>query len=231
MKLDHFFIKQLEKNLSLVIIFSINLVVIIFLINFFTNQSKLLNQQKNILKTEVEKLSKKRDLILFYESLKNKDLDLDKLNKILFLLIPNSEDYFSIALALEKISNKTNFLITNFMLNPELSSPGQLSVAITGSGDRNSFLNFVKDYNFIGNRLITIDKLDFSESNLNQDKRIFLNFYIDKKSNKENILYKLTMKDFEIINKILSKTELNDAINFDKENSPSLDYETKANPF
>lgn len=230
MKLDHFFIKQLEKNLNLVIVFLINLVLIILLIIFFGNQDKLFNQQKNILSSEIEKLSKKNDLILFSESLKNKDLDLDKLNKILFLLIPNSEDYFSIALALEKISKKTDFLITNFKLNPELSSQGRLSVAITGSGDRNSFLNFVKDYNFIGNRLITIDKLDFSESNLNLDKRIFLNFYIDEKSNKEN-LYKLNKKDFEIINKIISKTELDEAFNFDNENSTSLDYETKTNPF
>lgn len=231
MKIDRFFIKQLEKNLNLIIVFLINLVLIIFLIVFFNHQFKLLNQQKSTLTDQIARLSEKRDLILFYESLKNKDLDLDKLNKVLFLLIPNSEDYFSIISALEKISEKTNFKITNYNLNPELSSPGRLSIAITGSGDRNSFLNFIENYNFISNRLITIDKLDFSESNLNQDKKIFLNFYIDKKDNKESLFYKLNQKDFEIINKILSKIELEEAVNSEKENSINLDYETKTNPF
>lgn len=231
MKLDHFFIKQLKINLNLILAFLINLILISFLIIFFNNQLKFLNQQKNTITNQIKKLNEKKDLIIFSENLKNKNLDLDKLNKIFFLLVPNSENYFSIVLALERISKKTNFIITRYSLNPKESSSNRLSIAITGFGDRNAFLNFVENYNFIGNRLITIDKLEFSESNLNTDKKIFLNFYIDNNNKNENFFYKLDKKDLELINKILSKIDPEETFDSNNQDSSSLEYETKTNPF
>lgn len=231
MKLDHFFIKQLKINLNLIFAFLTNLILITFLIIFFNNQLKFLNQQKNTIVNEIKKLNEKKDLIIFSENLKSKNLDLDKLNKIFFLLLPNSEDYFSIISALERISKKTNFIITSYLLNPKESSSDRLSIAITGFGNRDAFLNFIENYNFIGNRLITIDKLEFSESNLNYDKKIFLNFFIDNKNKKEGFYYKLDKKDLDLINKISSKINLEESNESNNENSSSLEYETKTNPF
>ena len=231
MKLDHFFIKQLKVNLNLIFAFLTNLILIIFLIVFFNRQFNFLNQQKNTIANEIKKLNEKKDLILFSENLKTKNLDIDKLNKIFFLLLPNSQDYFSIILALEGISKKTNFVVTSYSLNPKESSSNRLSISITGFGDRNAFLNFVEDYNFISNRLITIDKLEFSESNLNPDKKISLNFYIDNKNKKEGFFYKLDKKDLELINKILSKINLEEDIESNNQDSISLEYEKKTNPF
>ena len=231
MKLDHFFIKQLKVNLNLIFAFLTNLILIIFLIVFFNRQFNFLNQQKDTIANEIKKLNEKKDLILFSENLKTKNLDIDKLNKIFFLLLPNSQDYFSIILALESISKKTNFVVTSYSLNPKESSSNRLSISITGFGDRNAFLNFVEDYNFISNRLITIDKLEFSESNLNPDKKISLNFYIDNKNKKEGFFYKLDKKDLELINKILSKINLEEDIESNNQDSISLEYEKKTNPF
>ena len=231
MKLDHFFIKQLKVNLNLIFAFLTNLILIIFLIVFFNRQFNFLNQQKDTIANEIKKLNEKKDLILFSENLKTKNLDIDKLNKIFFLLLPNSQDYFSIILALESISKKTNFVVTSYSLNPRESSSNRLSISITGFGDRNAFLNFVENYNFISNRLITIDKLEFSESNLNPDKKISLNFYIDNKNKKEGFFYKLDKKDLELINKILSKINLEEDIESNNQDSISLEYEKKTNPF
>ena len=231
MKLDHFFIKQLKVNLNLIFAFLTNLILIIFLIVFFNRQFNFLNQQKDTIANEIKKLNEKKDLILFSENLKTKNLDIDKLNKIFFLLLPNSQDYFSIILALESISKKTNFVVTSYSLNPKESSSNRLSISITGFGDRNAFLNFVENYNFISNRLITIDKLEFSESNLNPDKKISLNFYIDNKNKKEGFFYKLDKKDLELINKILSKINLEEDIESNNQDSISLEYEKKTNPF
>ena len=231
MKLDHFFIKQLKVNLNLIFAFLTNLILIIFLIVFFNRQFNFLNQQKDTIANEIKKLNEKKDLILFSENLKTKNLDIDKLNKIFFLLLPNSQDYFSIILALESISKKTNFVVTSYSLNPRESSSNRLSISITGFGDRNAFLNFVENYNFISNRLITIDQLEFSELNPNSDKKISLNFYIDNKTKKESFFYKLDKKDLELINKILSKINLEEDIESNNQDSISLEYEKKTNPF
>lgn len=230
MKIDHFFIKRLKKNLDIFITFVINLVLVIFLIVFFNHNINFFNQQKEIATNEIKRLKEKNDLIILSDQLKNKNLDLDRLNKLLLLLMPNEEDYFSIILSLEKIAKKTNFLITGYSLNLKNSSPNRLSIAISGKGDRNAFLNFIKDYKFVGGRLITIDKIQYSESNLNPDQKINLNFYSGRKERKDYFI-RLNSGDIELINKIQSSINLEEESIASEEGQKNLEYETKTNPF
>lgn len=230
MKIDYFFIKQLKKNLGIFIVFIINLVLLIFLAVFFNHNINFFNQQKEIINNEIRALKEKNNLIILSKQLKIKNLDLDRLNKLLFFLIPNEEDYFSIILSLEKIAKKTNFLITGYSLNLKNSSPNRLSIAISGKGDRNAFFNFIKDYKFAGGRLITIDRIQYSESNLNPDQKINLNFYSGRKETKDSFI-RLDNNDIELINKIQSSINLDEEIIASEEGQKNFEYETKTNPF
>jgi hypothetical protein len=182
-------------------------------------------QQKNILVNEISNLESKKNLILTALNLQNEQLPLDDINKILNLLIPNEEDYFSIIFALERISQKTGFIITAYEINLQKSNLQKLSLSITGIGNRNTFLDFVKDYQFTGNRLITIDSIKFSEEMVNETK-IDLNFYNSTGITQLPTYRQLTNADKELLRKILSRTEL-----VIQEEIPKQNYETKTNPF
>jgi len=197
----------------------------LFSVFYFFNQRTVYQQQKNILENEISSLESKKNLILTALNLQNEQLPLDDINKILNLLIPNEEDYFSIIFALERISQKTGFIITAYEINLQKSNSQKLSLSITGIGNRNNFLDFVKDYQFTGNRLITIDSIKFSEEMANETK-IDLNFYNSTGIAQLPTYRQLTNADKELLKKILSKTEL-----VIQEETPNQNYETKTNPF
>mgnify|MGYP001572513715 FL=1 len=149
--------------------------------------------------------------------------------KLLNTLIPNAEDYFSIIYALEKLSQKSNFIITNYVVNVGASTSEKLRVSITGVGDSQSFVDFLKEYNFSGGRLITSDKIQLDPS-FSGSIIIDLTFY-NKKTVVSN---KLEMSPNSNIYKELETLKAKVDFNFvdnQATDTPSLDYPKKSNPF
>jgi uncharacterized protein YqfB (UPF0267 family) len=226
MKIDYFLIKQIKSNIIYLVVIILSSFLSIFSILYFFQQHSLYQQKKINLNKEIFNLETKKNLILNAINLKNESLPLDELNKIMNTLIPNEEDYFSIIFALEKISQQTGFIITNYTVNIQKSTPKRLSLKISGIGQRDTFFNFIKNYQFGGNRLITLDDIRFSEETLNQTE-INLNFYNDEAKTTENLTYRqLTEKDKQLLKEILKKTDINIY-----EATPIEGYEKKNNPF
>ncbi len=95
-------------------------------------------------------------------------------------LIPSEEDYFSIIFALEEISQKTGFIISDYTINvsndTDKKKKDRISLNVKGSGRQDDFLAFLKQYNFAGGRLVTIEHVDFNNSS-NTETQLVLNFY------------------------------------------------------
>lgn len=156
----------------------------------------------------------------------------DKLNEdVNFLndLIPNIEDYFSIIYALEKLSQKSNFIITAYSVNVSKSTTEKLKLSVTGMGNSQSFINFLKNYNFGGGRLITSDKIQLDPKFFGSIK-IDLTFYAKSVSTSKNLERVLDDKIFKELETLKSKVNFN----FDNNlatNSPDLNYPKKSSPF
>ena len=202
-------------------------ILILFLVIPFFQQTLENKQKINDLNNEINLLtSKKNNLKLFAQN----DLNIEKAIKILNYLVPNEEDYFSILYALEKLSGKTGLLITSYVINLSDKNPNRLRLTVTGLGDINTFLDFLKEYNFGGGRLITSDNLSLNFQQQSEFK-IDLIFY-NQKINTKN-LSNLTIDDptfFKKINELLAKTEF-----VLKESSEEafldINYPRKTNPF
>lgn len=154
---------------------------------------------------------------------------LDEDIKFLNTLIPNTEDYFSIIYALEYLSQKSSFKITSYNVNVAVSTPEKLRIKITGVGDSQSFIDFLKDYNFSGGRLITSDKVQL-DPNFSGSIIIDLTFY-NKKTVVANKLEKSPNSNiYKELETLKAKVNFSFDNNFGS-SSPSLDYPRKSNPF
>ncbi len=205
--------------------------IVSLLIFFFLpfNSSKLFTNSQTIYRlTKETEVLRKRVNLFNQVSLSKEDLDLTA--KTLGALIPNTEDYFSIIFALEKLSQKTSFIITSYTINLKASTKQKLKLSITGTGDQASFLKFLSEYNFGGERLITSDKIELNRQIAGQIK-VDLTFYTEATNltkNAKPISFSQSMlKDLAI---------LKDKVRFDlKEgtNEADLDlpYQKKINPF
>jgi uncharacterized protein YeeX (DUF496 family) len=84
---------------------------------FFINRNEAYKSETSTLETEIDDLKNKANLIDYKEKIIQDDLDIDQINSIVSTLVPDSEDYFSVIVALDEISKKTNFIITNYVIN------------------------------------------------------------------------------------------------------------------
>lgn len=218
--------RLLKDNVLILSTLLVVLVLFIFSLVFFLREYKGLKTKISSTSSDIKDLTKKKDLIDYKKKILTGDLDLDKVNAIFSALIPPEEDYFSIVLALEKLSQKSNFIITGYNLNVANKTAGRLSLVIEGSGDSNTFLEFLKNYNFGGGRLITIDKIDYNQGQFLGTK-ITLNLYSGKSSVKEEPFSEFTEDDKKLIQKILQKVE----IQLKSDENSSESYPTKSNPF
>lgn len=183
------------------------------------------NSDTAALQREVADLNKKKELIDFKNEVIRDEIDLDRVNAIFTQLIPTKEDFFSIIIALEKLSQKTNFIITSYTIAVGDSTEGKLAIVIEGQGDPDIFLEFLKQYNFGSGRLITIDKIEFSQEAFTGSK-IGINVYSGKGAGAK-VLSEFTREERNLIQKVLGKVELE----LTSEEKVSTDYPTKNNPF
>ncbi len=154
---------------------------------------------------------------------------LDEDVRLLNGLIPNIEDYFSIIYALEKLSQKSNFIVTSYSVTVGKSTSEKLKLNVTGTGDSQSFINFLKDYNFGGGRLITSDKIQL-DPNFFGAIKIDLTFYTKKVEASQNLELTPDGKIFKELEALKSK------VNFSFDENPAsgtldFNYPKKANPF
>lgn len=221
------FIKRLIKENIFYIVGNIFIFILIILtLRIGLTENASYNDKINSLKSENNGLMNK--VALMNSAIPGSD-KLDEDVKFLNTLIPNIEDYFSIIYALEKISQKTNFIITDYTVNIGASTTEKLRINVTGIGNSQSFVDFLKDYNFSSGRLITSDKVQI-DPNFSGSLKIDLTFY-NKKTVAGN---SLDMSPNINIYKELEtlKTKVN--FNFDTDEvvvAPSLDYPKKSNPF
>ncbi len=147
--------------------------------------------------------------------------------KVMNKLIPEAEDYFSIISALEELSTKTNFIVTSYKINVGSSLTNKLSLTVTGSGDEQSFTSFLQQYNFQGERLITIDKIALGKERSGSFS-LLLNFYSQKASEVPGagLNYQQSLQKVALIR---SKVSFN--LQSDNQADLNQDYPKKSNPF
>lgn len=226
-KVNYFFARLIKDNTAYILGLTLLSAFFLFSVIFFIKKQEELSVQSETVRLENIKLKAKVNLIGVKEQLEFEGTDIDKMNKIMSQLVPDSEDYFSIALALEKLSAKTGFIITTYTINLKTSTYNKLALSISGIGDSNSFLNFLEEYNFAGSRLITIDKISYANQ---QETSVSFeaNFYNQRVTSQDSPqLAAMTPEDRLIIKKIQAKT------NFElvADSQLAVDYEKKTNPF
>ncbi len=226
MKIKPFIKRLIKENIFYIIGNIFIFVLIIIAIRIGLTEYSSYNKKITALKTELSQLQNKINLMnTTIPSSEKLDEDLKFLNT----LIPNAEDYFSIIYSLEKLSQKSNFIVTEYIINVENSTTEKLSLKVTGTGDSQSFINFLKNYNFGGGRLITSDKIKV-DPNFSGLIQIDLTFY-NKKTEAGN---KLDMTANSNIYKELEtlKSKVNFSFNNSvATNSADLNYPRKSNPF
>lgn len=226
LKIKPFLRRLLKENLYYLIgnVFIFVLIIVTIKIGITSNS----DYEKKIsgLKIELNQLKNKVTLMntTIPSSLKL-DEDLDFLNK----LIPNVEDYFSVVYALEKLSQKSNFIITSYTVLVGNSTSEKLKLNVSGTGDSQTFVDFLKNYNFGGGRLITSDKIQL-DPNFFGTIKIDLTFYTKNVSSDQNLEIEPDEKIFKELETLKSK------VNFVFEpnvatSEPDYNYPRKSNPF
>lgn len=225
LKFDYSTIKIIRQNLPFITGLTTLCAVSLFIMYFNTRQYQINLVKIKSLKEEIDGYDKKKKLLDFKSQVLDSEIDMDVANQALSQLIPNKEDYFSILVALEKLSAKTNFIITSYNIVVSASTKEKLAIVIEGEGNPNNFLQFLNEYNFSGGRLVTIDNIEFNQEIFTGAK---VNIYVY--SGKAGVLKTSdTSSDVDIatIKKIIDKVE----IQLKDENNQVVDYPTKSNPF
>ena len=222
-KIKPFIQRLIKENIFYIVGNIFIFILIIITIRIGLTERSSYNKKIAVLKTELSQLQNKVTLMnTTIPSSDKLDEDLNFLNT----LIPNIEDYFSIIYALEKLSQKSNFVITGYTVNVEKSTAEKLKLSITGIGDSQSFINFLKDYNFGGGRLITSDKIQL-DPNFFGSIKIDLTFYAKSVLTGKN----LALPDDKVFEELEA---LKNKVNFSFDSNaeiPDFNYPRKGNPF
>ncbi len=223
LKLNPFILYLLRANLAYLIILMILIATTItvptYLVGkYFENRAKIAELEEKNIQTQI-----KQSVLAASQNADIRFIDEDL--KILKSLIPDTENYFTIVYALEELSRQTNFVITSYTINLAGSSSEKTSLSVTGIGDQESFLKFLKNYNFSGGRLITAEKIEFNRDEFG-GSTIALNFYSKRGSAQED-----QNVDYQEVLKKISEIRPRVSIALQSEDSTSISYPTKSSPF
>ncbi len=207
--------------IAFVLLISIFIVPSIVINTYFQNVEKI-----KTLDEELQEINSKKNALSFLSNAPSKNID--EYYNIVSALIPEAENYFTIIYTLNNLAELTNFNITSYSLNLKESTANKISIEVTGVGNQSEFLNFLREYNLGGGRLITAEEITLNAEEFS-GITLRLNFYNQKSSlfQSGNIDYK----------KILTKIDgLKSKIKFNfqtknKEDVVLEDYPTKTNPF
>ncbi len=224
LKINPYLLSLIKENLIYIVANLVLVVVTIAVLTYNLRQLPEKDTQIATLENDVKDLTAKANLL--NTPFLTEKADLDATIKVLDTLVPSLEDYFSIIYSLNELSKKTNFIINSYSINLQESSANKLQLIISGIGDQDAFMRFLKDYNFSGGRLMTCDRLELS-SRYSGSIRLNVAFYNKSVTGGGANTLALTTKDWQELNKIKSKVSF-----LLKEASPeSLIYPKKTNPF
>jgi len=225
---DRFLVRQLRDNSVYAILFIAILASFVVSIAIFTNKKIDNENKKAMLEKDIKELRIKSDFIAYQDTIENEGIDIDNMNILMSALVPETEDYFSIILALENLSKKSGFIIQEYTLNISQSTKEKLSITIEGTGDQVAFLSFLRDYTYGGGRLITVDKIDYLSQGFFQIK-LAVNFYSGKGTLVSPSTINLTEADRELLTNIQQKVTID--ILPGQDVAENTTYDTKTNPF
>lgn len=213
------------------VVYLISLVILIILISLLSiygiNNIRSLNTKIADTTIENQKLEKRLNLL---NTAIESPTELDDSIKFLNSLVPNAEDYFSIIYSLEKLSQKTGFIIVAYNVNMTTTKKGELKMSVSGVGDTVAFMNFLENYNFGGNRLITSDSISLSPD-LPDAIKINLTFYTKKVSTSLTTDFNINKKIFEDLASLKKKINFTYDENTIDESTMMINYEKKTNLF
>ena len=222
------YIKYLIVENIFYILISILLVISVFVIpsimfNTYSKNSDNISQ----LKKELQEINSKKNALAFLSSTNSKNID--EYFNLVSSLIPESENYFTIIYSLNNLSKLTNFNITSYALNLKESTNNKISIQVTGVGNQQEFLNFLKEYNLGGGRLITAEEIKLNSEEFT-GITLKLNFYSQKTSLSQqgNVDYQKVLNK---IDKIKDKIKFNFQSNSSEEEIVIEEYPTKTSPF
>ncbi len=217
-------ITQVPSLLSIVVIVIITFLLLISLRMYFS-----LNENLQMEKNETEKAKLRKQILETSTELIKSEID--EANKFFSMLIPDTEDFFSIISALEIVSQKSGFIITDYMINLAASGKEKVAISVSGVGDSSAFVKFLDAYSFSGGRFATSEKIEFSSSQFKATK-VLINFYHKKAALSNDVVPKLTRDDLDYLNKIKNKIGINFTSTAAEQNeNTDFNYETKSNPF
>ena len=220
------YIFQLVKKNVLYIATNVILIILIGVVLKIGIDKNLSMKQKNLVLTaEVQELQTKYDLL--NTKVPSSEV-LEENIHFLNSLIPNSEDYFSIIYSLDKLSQKTGFIVTSYTIDMNKSTSTKLRLSITGSGDTTTFMNFLEKYNYFGDRLITSDKIELNPQ-ISGEIKIDLSFYNKKNALDYGSKFDVDEKTIEEITKLKEKVEY--SYKDSGEEVVDTSYPRKSNPF
>lgn len=221
----HFIIVAVKQNtvffISILTAMVLFLVSSLFVITVYQQDSIKIEETKE----EITQLRKRVESLSGTTDLQNEGFDLAHMSAALGQLIPNQEDFFSIMIALERLSSKTNFLIGSYDILLDQKNSNSMAFDIHGAGDENSFVNLLENYRFVGGRLITVENVTYNKTNSSIDIRLTLH---SGKSQVTKSYTPISEKEKELMREILEKTtfELKSS-----EVEPLQEYPVKSNPF
>lgn len=225
-KIKPYLAKLIRQNIVYILSALLLTILLGAVVKIGTDRITLIDKTNSKLSVEVNELRTKFNLL---NSVIPSSEQLDRDIKLLNGLVPEIEDYFSIIYALETLSRKTGFTVTSYTVNMKTSTKEQLKLSITGVGDTNSFMEFLKNYNFAGGRLITSDKIELNPQESTAIK-VNLTFYNKKVALNYNQKLDINPKTIEEI------AELRSRVDFSFEDAPTgeaidYSYPKKTNPF
>lgn len=229
-KIKPYILYLIKENIVYIFSFFFILIFLFSVVFIGINKITKINNQKKELEDELVLLRKK---VFNFNYDEEKEKKISEAVEVLNMLIPNVEDYFSIIYSLEKLSYKTGFMIIGYSIDLLSSSPNKIRLTVTGTGDSNSFLNFLSEYNFGGGRLITSDKAEY---NTQKNDVIKMNLTFYNKNPKSSFSEKNNYFSDKKIDEILEEIEkIKEKIVFDFSKSEDetnfFDYSQKSNPF
>ncbi|MGB3020380.1 MAG: hypothetical protein WBB58_04200 [Microgenomates group bacterium] len=217
----------IKQNLVYFVIFTAMMLIGAVVIPFFISLINKTSIDLGKARAETSALQTKQRVLQAVINENGKEIDQDL--EIISKFIPDSEDYFSMIYALEKLSLSSGFIINNYTVNLTKSDSNKLSLTVTGVGDTNSFLELLKTYNYAGGRLITAEKIGIDplqQSGVNLD----LNFYNENPTidPDENLDFQASIDELDDL-----RAKVRFAIVSDPSAQPAVssDYPTKTSLF
>ncbi|MBI4225913.1 hypothetical protein HY612_02265 [Candidatus Roizmanbacteria bacterium] len=226
-KFEHRLKRLIRENLLYILVFFSLNVISLFLSVDFVRQYQENRKKIDSIRNEIDKYNKEKEVLDFKDQVIQGEADLDNMNRVLTQLIPAKEDYFSIIASLENLSLQTNFIITSYNIAVDSSTPEKLSILIEGQGDPNDFLEFLKTYNIGGGRLITADKIQFSQETFT-GARLNINVYSGAASTPQPLEAPSQVQvSMQLIETLMEKVQ----VELKSDESKLNEYPTKSNPF